>query len=48
MLLVPYSSDPSLKIIQWPPFLLASKVGTIFLRFLIFVTFFLLNDQFTY
>lgn len=26
MLLVPYSSDPSLKIIQWPPFLLASKI----------------------
>lgn len=26
LLLVPYSSDPSLKIIQWPPFLLASKV----------------------
>lgn len=29
MLLVPYSSDPGLKIIQWPPFLLASKVTTI-------------------
>ncbi|XP_057418669.1 callose synthase 5 [Lotus japonicus] len=26
LLLVPYSSDPSLKIIQWPPFLLASKI----------------------
>ncbi|XAR73155.1 1,3-beta-glucan synthase [Bertholletia excelsa] len=26
MLLVPYSSDPSLRIIQWPPFLLASKI----------------------
>jgi len=26
LLLVPYSSDPSLKIIQWPPFMLASKV----------------------
>lgn len=26
MLLVPYSSDPGLKIIQWPPFLLASKI----------------------
>ncbi|XP_031263321.1 callose synthase 5 isoform X2 [Pistacia vera] len=26
MLLVPYTSDPSLKIIQWPPFLLASKI----------------------
>ncbi|KAF9619713.1 hypothetical protein IFM89_009055, partial [Coptis chinensis] len=25
ILLVPYSSDPSLSIIQWPPFLLASK-----------------------
>lgn len=30
MLLVPYSSDPGLKIIQWPPFLLASKVKIIF------------------
>ena len=29
MLLVPYSSDPSLKIIQWPPFLLASKVSIV-------------------
>lgn len=27
LLLVPYSSDPSLKLIQWPPFLLASKVN---------------------
>ncbi|KAK9049637.1 hypothetical protein SSX86_031393 [Deinandra increscens subsp. villosa] len=26
LMLVPYSSDPSLKLIQWPPFLLASKV----------------------
>lgn len=26
LLLVPYSSDLGLKIIQWPPFLLASKV----------------------
>ncbi|EPS62540.1 hypothetical protein M569_12250, partial [Genlisea aurea] len=26
LLLVPYSSDASLKIIQWPPFLLASKI----------------------
>ncbi|XP_011649402.2 callose synthase 5 [Cucumis sativus] len=26
LLLVPYSSDPSLKTIQWPPFLLASKI----------------------
>ncbi|XP_020575940.1 callose synthase 5 [Phalaenopsis equestris] len=26
LLLVPYSSDPSLKMIQWPPFLLASKI----------------------
>ncbi|KAG2328799.1 hypothetical protein Bca52824_011527 [Brassica carinata] len=26
LLLVPYTSDPSLKLIQWPPFLLASKV----------------------
>lgn len=26
LLLVPYSSDSSLKIIQWPPFLLASKI----------------------
>jgi len=26
LLLVPYSSDPSLKIVQWPPFLLASKI----------------------
>ena len=30
LLLVPYSSDPSLKIIQWPPFLLASKVSIIY------------------
>ncbi|XP_062073936.1 callose synthase 5-like [Humulus lupulus] len=26
LLLVPYSSDPGLKIIQWPPFLIASKI----------------------
>ncbi|KAK1403845.1 1,3-beta-glucan synthase [Heracleum sosnowskyi] len=26
MLMVPYTSDPSLKMIQWPPFLLASKI----------------------
>ncbi|KVH92063.1 Callose synthase [Cynara cardunculus var. scolymus] len=26
LMLVPYSSDPSLNLIQWPPFLLASKV----------------------
>ncbi|KAL9313852.1 hypothetical protein ACSQ67_019304 [Phaseolus vulgaris] len=26
LLMVPYSSDPSLKTIQWPPFLLASKI----------------------
>ncbi|KAL5708603.1 Callose synthase 5 [Ranunculus cassubicifolius] len=26
LLLVPYTSDPSLKMIQWPPFLLASKI----------------------
>ncbi|KAK9149097.1 hypothetical protein Scep_007854 [Stephania cephalantha] len=26
LLVVPYSSDPSLKLIQWPPFLLASKI----------------------
>ncbi|CAA0830218.1 Callose synthase 5 [Striga hermonthica] len=26
LLLVPYSCDPSLKIIQWPPFLLATKI----------------------
>uniref|UniRef100_A0A2N9IN91 1,3-beta-glucan synthase n=1 Tax=Fagus sylvatica TaxID=28930 RepID=A0A2N9IN91_FAGSY len=26
LLLVPYSLDPTLKIIQWPPFLLASKI----------------------
>ncbi|KAM7513805.1 hypothetical protein LguiA_003388 [Lonicera macranthoides] len=26
LLLVPYSSDPSLKLIQWPPFLLAGKI----------------------
>ncbi|KAI0511251.1 hypothetical protein KFK09_011876 [Dendrobium nobile] len=25
-LIIPYSSDPSLKMIQWPPFLLASKI----------------------
>lgn len=29
LLLVPYSSDPSLKIIQWPPFLLASKASVV-------------------
>ncbi|KAL1290898.1 hypothetical protein HN51_059442 [Arachis hypogaea] len=27
LLMVPYSLDPSLKIIQWPPFLLASKIA---------------------
>lgn len=48
MLLVPYSSDPSLKIIQWPPFLLASKVGTVLLKFLIFVTFFSCNVSITF
>ncbi|KAH9311871.1 hypothetical protein KI387_026906 [Taxus chinensis] len=26
LLLVPYSSDPELKLVQWPPFLLASKI----------------------
>jgi callose synthase len=26
LLVVPYSSDPSLKLMQWPLFLLASKV----------------------
>ncbi|KAE8693187.1 Callose synthase 3 [Hibiscus syriacus] len=26
LLLVPYTSDPRLKLIQWPPFLLASKI----------------------
>ncbi|XP_065874935.1 callose synthase 5-like [Euphorbia lathyris] len=26
LMLVPYSSDPSLRLIQWPPFLLASKI----------------------
>nr|XP_017248464.1 PREDICTED: callose synthase 5-like isoform X2 [Daucus carota subsp. sativus] len=26
LMLVPYSSDPSLELIQWPPFLLASKI----------------------
>lgn len=26
LLLVPYMADPDLKLIQWPPFLLASKV----------------------
>ncbi|MQM07928.1 hypothetical protein Taro_040776 [Colocasia esculenta] len=26
LMLVPYSSDPSLNLIQWPPFLLASKI----------------------
>ncbi|CAN4114506.1 unnamed protein product [Withania somnifera] len=29
LLIVPYSSDPSLKVIQWPPVLLASKIKTI-------------------
>lgn len=32
LLLVPYSSDISLKLIQWPPFLLASKVRIIISR----------------
>ncbi|XP_071706076.1 callose synthase 5-like isoform X3 [Rutidosis leptorrhynchoides] len=26
LILVPYSSDPSLRVVQWPPFLLASKI----------------------
>nr|GEZ14284.1 callose synthase 5 [Tanacetum cinerariifolium] len=26
LMLVPYSSDPSLRVVQWPPFLLASKI----------------------
>ncbi|KAE9449846.1 hypothetical protein C3L33_18261, partial [Rhododendron williamsianum] len=26
LMLVPYSSEPSLKLIQWPPFMLASKI----------------------
>jgi len=26
LMLVPYSSDPHLNLVQWPPFLLASKV----------------------
>lgn len=29
LMLVPYSSDPSIKLIQWPPFLLASKVEAV-------------------
>ncbi|CAH8375109.1 unnamed protein product [Eruca vesicaria subsp. sativa] len=33
LLLVPYTSDPSLKLIQWPPFLLASKVCGLLLLF---------------
>lgn len=28
-MLVPYSSDPHLKLVQWPPFLLASKVCSV-------------------
>lgn len=28
-MLVPYSSEPSLKLIQWPPFMLASKVSAV-------------------
>nr|GEZ84637.1 callose synthase 5 [Tanacetum cinerariifolium] len=27
MMLVPYSSDPSLRVVQWPPFWLASKIA---------------------
>lgn len=33
LLMVPYSSDLSLKLIQWPPFLLASKVSYNLLKF---------------
>lgn len=48
LLLVPYSSDPSLKLIQWPPFLLASKVCDLLLPsqipfFLVAKFFFLLQ-----
>lgn len=44
LLLVPYSSDPSLKIIQWPPFLLASKVDTVpYVFFYVYLTFSLLG-----
>lgn len=42
LLLVPYTSDPSLKLIQWPPFLLASKVCGILLPSLI--TIFILTE----
>lgn len=40
LLLVPYTSDPSLKLIQWPPFLLASKVCGLRLLFQIHLFFF--------
>lgn len=36
LLLVPYWADPELDLIQWPPFLLASKVklfGVLLLKF---------------
>lgn len=39
LLLVPYTSDPSLKIIQWPPFLLAGKVSVITLWYWYFFLF---------
>lgn len=44
LLLVPYTSDPSLKLIQWPPFLLASKVCGLLLLFQI-PLFFLTIDK---
>lgn len=30
LLLVPYHADPELDLIQWPPFLLANKVGLLY------------------
>jgi hypothetical protein len=39
LMLVPYSSDPDLKLVQWPPFLLASKVSTSSCYASVYVTF---------
>lgn len=38
LLLVPYWADPDLNLIQWPPFLLASKVYILMSKFLPFVS----------
>lgn len=34
LMLVPYSSDPHLNLVQWPPFLLASKVSPLLVTML--------------